>query len=206
MGLISGLSGSSRGRGRGSWDLAGAHEGAVAARGRVVRPQSRSRDRSTAGTWQRSQIHAGHRVRGGEPQATGFPPVRRPPAGGCGLQRSSSASLCAEPIVLNVPRTPLRRVFSVRRYRDTRPVYGPRLVRKFVHCAPRSSRPARCANREPLNMSQVRSPATMARRPDRTNAAPGSSHTLAPNTGAHPIFGTTDRTDGGRRVHPVRVR
>jgi hypothetical protein len=50
--------------------------------GRVVRPRGRSRDRSTAGRWQRSQIHAGHRVRGGEPQATGFRPVRRPPAGG----------------------------------------------------------------------------------------------------------------------------
>jgi hypothetical protein len=33
MWLISGFSGSSRGPGRGSWDLAGAHEGAVAARG-----------------------------------------------------------------------------------------------------------------------------------------------------------------------------
>src|SRR5271165_2451098 len=32
MWLISGFSGSARGRGRGSWDLAGAHEGAVAAR------------------------------------------------------------------------------------------------------------------------------------------------------------------------------
>jgi len=46
----------------------------------------------------------------------------------------------------------------------------------------------------------------MARRPDRTNAAPGASHALAPNTGAHPIFGTTDRTDGGmteRSLHGV---
>ena len=54
-----------------------------------------------------------------------FHPSAGHPLAGRGLQRSSPASLCAEPIVLNVPRTPLRRVFSVHRYRDTGPVYGP---------------------------------------------------------------------------------
>src|SRR5205814_6335761 len=50
----------------------------------------------------------------------------------------------------------------------------------------------------------------MARRPDRTNAAPGASHTLAPNTHAHPILGTTDRTDEpgrpGALLRPAPLR
>ena len=156
MWLISGFSGSSRGRGRGSWDLAGAHEGAAAARAESSGPGAgratgRLRVRGSAHRSMRAIVSGAVSLR-----QLVFHPSAGHPLAGCGLQRSSSASLCAEPIVLNVPRTPLRRVFSVRRYRDTRPVHGPRLVRKFAHCAPRSSRSARCANREPLNVSQVR--------------------------------------------------
>jgi hypothetical protein len=52
----------------------GCTTGLVAAPGRVVRLRGRPCNKPTAGMWQRSQIHAGHRVRDGEPRATGFPP------------------------------------------------------------------------------------------------------------------------------------
>jgi hypothetical protein len=59
-------------------DLADAQQGWSPPRGRVVRLRGRPCNRPTAGMWQRSQIHAGHRVRGGEPRQLVFRLSARP--------------------------------------------------------------------------------------------------------------------------------
>src|SRR5690349_20052764 len=74
--------------GRSSRDLKGAHEGAGAASGRDVRLRGRSRDRSTAGTWQRLQIHAGDPERGDASRATSFPGGGGPRGGAASGRRA----------------------------------------------------------------------------------------------------------------------
>ena len=80
---------------------------------------------------------------------------------------SSSASSCADPRC-SISRDPRREdhttctavapevVFTVRTY-GTRPLYGPRLVRKFSFREPKTRRSARRVPHEPAIVSQLRS-------------------------------------------------